>query len=111
MRMWWINSVKSICGTLEERSPYMRCTIDYPCAIFKDKSIDVKPYHKDFNLGQLSRVIETMKNQNVVNMNILCPWNCLSNCINLGCIEFVIMIQKMLPKINIPLYTDVKNTD
>ena len=85
--------------------PYSRCTIDHPNPIFHDKTIDIIRYHDDYNSDKLSRIVAAMNNQNVVNMNILCPWNCLCSCLNAGYISLDIMIQRMLPKIIIPLYS------
>ena len=107
--MWWIESINSINGTYDDEHPYIRCTLEHPISIFKDRTIDVHQYDQDYNSGQLCRIIKAMKKPNVVNMNILCPWNCSSNCINSGYIAFDIMIQRMLSKITLPLYSDAKD--
>ena len=55
------------------RSPFDNVTINYPYSTFVDKTIDINKFHENFNSQQLSRVVKAMNNQNVMNMNVLCP--------------------------------------
>ena len=48
MRPWWIEGVKDISDNL---SPYADVNLNYPCAIFKDKTFAAKKYNDDFGSG------------------------------------------------------------
>ena len=108
MRIWWIESIQELDNTNEGQNQYSRCTINHPNPIFHDKTTDITHFYDDYNSGKLARIVSAMNNQNVINMNILCPWNCSCNCINSGRIAFDVMIQRMLPKIIIPLYSSAQ---
>ena len=47
-----------------------------------------------------------MNNEDIINLNVLCPWSCSTSCKEAGKIPLDIMIQKILPKVLLPLYTD-----
>ena len=47
-----------------------------------------------------------MNNEQIVDANILCPWSCSTNYQDAGKIPLDLMIQRMLTKINLKLYTD-----
>ena len=74
MRYWWIDTVKNIVH--ENNYPFENVTIDTPQSIFIDKTIPAENFHDDFNSQQLPRVIEAMNNEDVINMNVSCPWGC-----------------------------------
>ena len=47
-----------------------------------------------------------MENDDVINLNVLCPWSCSTSCRDAGTIPLDLMFQKILPKIQILLFTD-----
>lgn len=105
MRSWWIHSVKYLEVLSEVPHPYLECTVDYPLSLFDDKTIDLLEYNYDYNSGQLARVVKAMSNENVINRNVLCPWNCSVSCRDAGRVPLDLMIQRMLPKVILPLYS------
>ena len=104
MRLWWIDAVKNI--NYQNNVPYDHITIDTPPSIFIDKTIDAEIFHDDFNSQQLSRVVKAMNNENVMNMNILCPWSCSTSLHQSGKVPLDLMFQKILPKVVINVYSD-----
>ena len=55
------------------QNQYSRCMINHPNPIFHDKTTDLNNFYDDYNSGKLARIILAINNQNVINMNILCP--------------------------------------
>ena len=95
MRLWWIDAVKNI--SFQNHVPYEHISIDTPLSIFIDKTIDAEKFHDDFNSQKLSRVVEAMNNENVMNMDILCPWCCSTSLLQSGKVPLDLMFQKILP--------------
>ena len=50
-----------------------------------------------------------MKNDDVINLNVLCPWSCATSCRDADIIPLDIMFQKILPKIQI-IFLQTKKT-
>ena len=107
MRYWWIDAVKRI--VFEGEYPYENVAIHYPVSIFIDKTMDKDQFQEDFDSQQLCRVVKSMDNQNVMNMNVLCPWGCSSSVIQSGKLPLDLMLQKILPKVLLKTYSDKKN--
>jgi len=106
MRYWWINAVKSTF--FENRYPFENVTINNPPSIFVDKTIETNEFQDDFNSQQLSRVVKAMNNQNVMNMNVLCPWGCSASVLQSGKVPMDLMFQKILSKVVLKTYSDKK---
>ena len=102
MRPWWIDSVKVLGGP---DRPFSEVTLQSPPSIFEDKTIAIKKFDDDFDSQKLSRIVNAMKNEDVVNLNVLCPWNCATCCREAGSVPLDLMFQKMLPKVLIKLYS------
>ena len=85
---------------------YQDCTTEEPPPIFEDKTRQLKQFEDDFNTGLLAKEIDTMKNEDIINKNILCPWSCTTSCRRSGKVPLNVIIQRMLLKINILLYSD-----
>ena len=49
-----------------------------------------------------------MENQDIINRNVLCPWNCSTSCHEAGQIPLDLIIQRMLPRVILPLYSGSK---
>lgn len=96
--------MKNIC--FQNHVPYEHISIDTPISIFIDKTIDAEKFHDDFNSQKLSRVVEAMNNENVMNMDILCPWCCSTSLLQSGKVPLDLMFQKILPKVVIDVYSD-----
>lgn len=109
MRPWWIDEIKAIRGrdgsnTESEYHPFGECTLNNPPPIFQDKTKALMRFNNDYNSGDLARVVDAMNNQEVMNLNVLCPWNCSASCQDAGEVPLDVMIQRMLPKIVLPLW-------
>ena len=100
MRYWWIEEIINV-GT-----EYENVTILDPPSIFEDKTIALSQFNNDFSSGQLANIVNAMNNEQIVDANILCPWSCSTNYQDAGKIPLDLMIQRMLTKINLKLYTD-----
>ena len=85
---------------------YATVTINEPSAVFEDKTIDYNMSLDDYHSDKLSNVIKAMNNENIINANVICPWSCSTSCREYGIIPLDIIIQRMSPKIIIPIYTD-----
>jgi predicted GIY-YIG superfamily endonuclease len=102
MRHWWIEAVKLLGSGL----PYSECTLNEPPPIFEDKTKSLAKFDKDYNSGRLAMVVDAMNNQDIINRNILCPFGCSTNCREAGEIPLDLMIQRLLLKVNLPLFSD-----
>ena len=99
MRQWWIDE-------LAMNDAYEGISINQPPSIFEDKTLDIKRFNEDFATGQLSNIVNAMNNENIINANILCPWSCSTNCRDSGKLPLDLMIQRILNKVDLKLYTD-----
>ena len=102
MREWWIDEIKLL-------AEYSDCTLDHPSSIFEDKTMDIKQFNTNYTSGQLAQVVEAMENENVINCNVLCPWSCSTSCRVSGRLPLDLMIQRLLPRVNLTLYSDASN--
>ena len=50
-----------------------------------------------------------MNNEKVMNMNILCPWSCSTSLLQSGKVPLDLIVQKILPKVVIKVYSDKKD--
>ena len=64
------DSVRNIGG---RNLIYWNISLDFPEAIFIDKTIEIQQFNDDFGSGQLCRIVNAMKNDDVINLNVLCP--------------------------------------
>lgn len=102
MRPWWLEEVRLIGGMA---NPFGECTESYPPSIFEDRTTDLNRFNEDYTSGKLARVVEAMNNETVVNSNVLCPWLCSTSCLEAGKLPLDLMVQRMLPKIILPLFS------
>ena len=103
MREWWIDEIALLAD-------YRECTtIDYPASIFEDKTMDLLQFNCDYNSSQLERVIDAMENEDIINYNVLCPWSCSTSCRVSGRLQLDLMIQRMLPRVNLVLFSNASN--
>ena len=86
--------------------PYSNVTLNKPLAIFEDKSIEYERFNKDIKSDKLCNVVRAMNNRHIVDANVLCPWSCSTSCREAGRLPLDILIQRMLPKIIVSLYSD-----
>ena len=98
MRPWWTSEIAKY-------DAYNSCTIESPAAVFEDKTLEFLRYNNDFNSGQLSRVCEAMRNNHIIDRNVLCPWSCSTSCKDAGRISLDILIQRMIPMVNLTMYS------
>ena len=98
MRPWWTREL----GT---RAAYRSCTIQDPEPVFEDKTLDLQQFNRDYDSEQLCRLTRAMENYSVIMNNVMCPWKCSTSCHESGRIAFDIMIQRMLPKVVLKLYS------
>ena len=85
---------------------YEGISINQSPSIFEDKTLDMKRFNENFATGQLSNIVNAMNNENIINANILCPWSCSTNCRDSGKLRLDLMIQRILNKVDLKLYTD-----
>jgi hypothetical protein len=102
MREWWIDELALLVE-------YSECTMDYPKPIFEDKTMDVKQFNMDCSSGELARVVDAMVNRQVIDCNVLCPWSCSTSCQESGRLPLDLIIQRMLPRVNLVLFSDASN--
>jgi len=73
MRLWWIDELvmSDACeGISISNSP----------SIIENKTLDMKKFNENFVTGQLSSIVNTINNENIINANILYPWSYSTNC-------------------------------
>ena len=78
LRHWWIDHIKTYslyakgdfvydqCAWPDSKCPYKDCTVSNPPSIFADKTDDLKYFHADYDSGKLARIVEAMKNREVI---------------------------------------------
>ena len=103
MRYWWIDEILALA---DDNNSFEYVTISHPPSIFEDKTIALSKFNEDFATGQLSNIVNAMNNKDIINANTLCPWSCSTNYQDSGKIPLDLIIQRMLTKINLKLYTD-----
>lgn len=99
MRNWWLREAH----TIAEHSEY---TINCPEPMFEDKKLDLKQFLGDYNLEKLVRIIRIVDNKNMVMSNMVCPWKCSASCQNFGYVTVDVMIQRMLPKVELKFHSN-----
>ena len=95
----WVDEIKLF-------TEYRGCSIFQPPSIFEDKTLDLKQFNEDGDSELLARVVKAMNNKSVIMNNVLCPWTCSASCRDAGRLAFDIMIQRMLPKVILILYSN-----
>ena len=73
--------------------------------IFDNKTTSYCKFIEDYDSGEISKVVDAMNNIDIISNNILCPWSCSTNFQESGSLALDLMVQKMLPKIILPLYS------
>ena len=69
------------------------------------KEIGTLQFQRDYDSEQLCRMTRAMENYSVLMNNVMCPWKCSTSCHESGRLAFYIMIQRMLPKVILKLYS------
>ena len=98
MRSWWYDEISLMHS-------YQGCTLDIPLPIFEDKTLHFSQFNKDYNSGNLAKVVDAMNNHDVIDSNVLCPWSCSTSCRGAGRISFDLMIQRLLPEVKLLLHS------
>ena len=99
MRRWWIDEIATV-------AEYSGCTLDSPPSVFEDKTLSLGEFNRCFTSEKLANVTRAMDNYSVLMNNVMCPWKCLSSCLDAGRLPYDIMVQRMLPTINLILYSE-----
>ena len=99
MRRWWIDEIATV-------AEYSGCTLDSPPSVFEDKTLSLGEFNRCFTSEKLANVTRAMDNCSVLMNNVMCPWKCSSNCLDAGRLPYDIMVQRMLPTINLILYSE-----
>ena len=73
--------------------------------IFEDKTMDLFRFNDDYNSVQLEIVVAVMNNENGFNVDVLWSWSFSESYRYPGFIYFSIMVQIVLPKVMLPLFT------
>lgn len=108
MRKWWVETVKSDF-TFRNCSPYSSVTVESPRPIFVDRTIEYQFYLTKRDSNNFKDVMDSCRMENIINRCNLCPFGCSFSVENSGFIDLDIMLQKMLPFINLPLFNRGSN--
>ena len=100
-RHWWIPALTEIA---RYKHIYENISVDAPRPIIRDRTDEIKEWNncmERHNLPEVSRVCNKL-----LLPTVLCPWGCSEYIHKVGKIPFNIIIQKCLPKVQLPLTTD-----
>ena len=97
-RPWWLDSLSSTFPNI-----FTDISLDRPCPVFEDKTIDIKEWNDDINSYLLSRLAST--SNKFLRPTIKCSWGCSEFHHKVGHLPLDIVFQRILQQYSIKMFT------
>ena len=103
MRTWWIEDLDSI--NIHGRYPYAQYNLTTPASIFIDLTKDRSESELDIKSRLLTRLLRALDDEDIMNANVLCPFDCTEFSFRAPTAGWNVMIQNYMLDIVLPTFS------